>query len=687
MHEPGWILEFNRAFLYLYTYPMKRLVILLLFLTAVPAAKAQDNIMIRSISFVGNKTFKSDNLRSIMLTKESPGAFWRFTYSLGHVIGDSAQYLDPLVLRADLQRIKQFYLDNGFIYARVDSSLNYDREDGSVDITVNIDEGPPAYIASVHYFGVADSTKKFLELLNEKPNIYVGERYSAKLVDAELQRVLGLLQNDGYAYARKDSAVVTFSPPTDTVPTSVKFYIHSGAQYRWGQLSVLPVDSGKIPFEKRIVLREMLFKPGDVYSVAKKAQSEQRLYALNMFEAARIVTPEKPPVKDSLPGVISLRLRPTHEITPELLVDDENNAFNFGGGLGYLHRDFLGDARLLSLNTSLLLQSFQLVTFSSKVLSDTVTVGRIDATAQLTQPYFFSNATSLTWGVSFLVDKQMPYVQLVLRNKIRVSDRLAEFTTGYLDWDIERAKVDSLQAIPLPPGLETPQFNSILSFTLQRDKTNDVFSPTSGFFNLLTIEEGGILPNLIHSLFKHSDFPYAQYWKVTLLGKWFFSLNENATNVFAMKTKIGYAQEYGTYQQNLEGPIPLNYRYFAGGSGSIRGWRTRELGNVQSPEYGGNMLLEMNFEDRFHMVGDFWGVYFVDAGNLWNSYRQITVKTIAAATGFGLRYNTFFGPLRVDFGFRLYDPDAPAGQNLIFEKSGKDLLREMVVHFGILQAF
>lgn len=646
--------------------------------------------MVNSISFEGNKTFTGKNLRDIMLTRQSPAAVWRFLYGFGHLIGDSAQYLDPLVLRADLQRIRQFYLDNGFRYVQVDSSLNYDLKDASVDITVKIKEGPAAYVTAVKYHGVADTTKKFNQLLRNDPAISDGERYSANRVDAEVQRVVNLLQNDGYAYAGKDSIVVTgLSISTDTVRTRVDLYFHSGKQFRWGSISILPLDSGRVPFEKKIVLREMLFKPGDIYDAAKKTESEQRLYALNMFDYARVITPEKQPAKDSLPGVISLRPRPTHEITPELLMNDENNAFNFGGGLGYLHRDFLGDARLLSINTSLLLQSFQLVTFSSRVLGDTVTVGRIDATAQLTQPYFFSNATSLSWGVSFLVDKEKPYLQLVLRNKVRVSDRLAQYTTAYLDWDIERAKVDSLQAIPLPPGLETPQFNSILSFTLQRNKTNDPFSPTSGFFNLMTIEEGGVLPNLIHSIFKHSDFPYAQYWKITLLGKWFFSLNENAVNpnVFAMKAKVGYAQEYGTYEQNLTGPIPLNYRFFAGGSGSIRGWRTRELGDVPAPEYGGNMLVETNFEDRFHLVGDFGGVYFVDAGNLWNSYKQITLKTIAAATGFGLRYNTFFGPLRVDFGFRLYDPEAPAGQQFIFQKTGQELLRQMVVHFGILQAF
>jgi outer membrane protein insertion porin family len=656
---------------------MKLFRFLLLGLILVSTAYAQDNFMVNSIKFEGNKSFSSDNLRKIMLTRQSPAAILRFLYRFGHLVGDSAQYYDPLVLRADLQRIRYFYRDNGFVFAKIDSSLDLNQKNKSVNITVRIDEGPPAYITTVKYHGIADTSKQFLALLHKKSFIEVGDRYSAKGVNDEVQRVLALLQDNGYAYAKKDSSVVTFSAPTDTVPTRIDLYFYSGGQYKWGHLK----------FEKKIVLREMLFEPGQLYSASKKSESEQRLYSLNMFEYARINTPTVPPPIDSLSGRITLRPRSTHEITPELLVDDENNAFNFGGGLGYLHRDFLGDARLLSINTSLLLQSFQLVTFSPKALSDTVTVGRIDATAQLTQPYFFSNATSLTCGISFLVDKEKPYLQLVLRNRVRVSDRLAQYTMAYLDWDIERAKVDALQAINIPPGLETPQVNSSLSFTLQRDKTNNPFSPTKGFFNMLTLEEGGVLPNLIHSIFKNSDFPYAQYWKVVLMGKWFFSLEGNGANVFAMKAKVGYAQEYGTAQQDSTGPIPLNYRFFAGGSGSIRGWRTRELGDIPQPEFGGNMLVESNFEDRFHLIGDFGGVYFVDAGNLWNSYKQITLPTIAVATGFGLRYGTFFGPLRVDFGFRLYDPGAPPGHRFMWQRTGTDLLREMVVHFGILQAF
>lgn len=125
---------------------------------------------------------------------------------------------------------------------------------------------------------------------------------------------------------------------------------------------------------------------------------------------------------------------------------------------------------------------------------------------------------------------------------------------------------------------------------------------------------------------------------------------------------------------------------------SIRGWGARELGDLppaQSPQYGGNTLLELSLEDRFQIIGDFGGVVFIDAGDLWNSYRDVTLKSIAVAIGFGLRYNTFFGPLRIDLGNRLYDPSAPGGlqfpfQRLTFREWGS---RVFVPQFNIQQAF
>ncbi len=687
--EPSPILEFDWAFSYLHLYPMKLLSLIAAILCVVSIANGQEVFTVHKVETIGNKFLSDGDLRSILLTKASPPGIFQFTYRLLHIGGPPVTF-DPLVLRADSIRLVQFYRDQGFFYATINDSVAHNIGHRSVDVFFLIHEGQPAYVDSLNLHGAPGTSEKLWKPAGEKPALSEGDRYSAAKLDQEIVQVIGLLQNNGYAYARRGSApVVHISPPDrDSVQVAVDLYFHSGKRYDWGPITVRRADSSLIHVNNQIILREMLFRTGDEYSDQKKTESEQRLYALNMFDFAKIRIPDAPPSGDSLAGIISLRSRAVHEITPELLVNNENNTFNFGGGLGYIQRNFLGDARLLSINTSLLLESLRFFTFSQQVLRDTTTAGRIDATAQLTQPYLFSNRTSLTWGVSFLVDKELPYLQLVATNKIRVSDQFAQYTTGYIEWDVERAKVDSLQAIEIPPGLETPQFNSILSFTIQRDKTNNPFYPTKGFFNLLTVDEGGVLPSLINSTFKHAGFPFAQFWELTLLGRWYFSLDKGGSNVFAMKTKVGYAQEYGTFQQDSTGPIPLNYRYYAGGSGSIRGWRTRQLGDVIAPEYGGNMLVESNFEDRYYILGPLGGVVFIDAGNLWNSYKQISLSTIAVATGVGLRYDTMFGPLRIDFGFRLYDPNpSPGANHFMFQNTARTIFRQMVVHFGIGQAF
>jgi outer membrane translocation and assembly module TamA len=80
------------------------------------------------------------------------------------------------------------------------------------------------------------------------------------------------------------------------------------------------------------------------------------------------------------------------------------------------------------------------------------------------------------------------------------------------------------------------------------------------------------------------------------------------------------------------------------------------------------------------------GVMFVDYGNLWNGLTEINGNSIAIAAGFGLRYETFVGPLRFDLGLRVYDPKEAPERQWLFNR--KILMESFsVVHIGIGQAF
>ncbi|MEP0822114.1 MAG: BamA/TamA family outer membrane protein, partial [Ignavibacterium sp.] len=149
------------------------------------------------------------------------------------------------------------------------------------------------------------------------------------------------------------------------------------------------------------------------------------------------------------------------------------------------------------------------------------------------------------------------------------------------------------------------------------------------------------------------------------------------------------------YRGDVE--VPITRKFFAGGSESVRGWRSRELGAVPSPNEGGKALFEANMELRWHLfrgAGRFLFidpssisvVGFVDAGNIWTDLRRVRASEIAVAAGFGLRWDTIAGPIRIDFGLRVYDPFDGSGRQWITQRRFfQDTYG--LVHFGIGHAF
>jgi len=81
-------------------------------------------------------------------------------------------------------------------------------------------------------------------------------------------------------------------------------------------------------------------------------------------------------------------------------------------------------------------------------------------------------------------------------------------------------------------------------------------------------------------------------------------------------------------------------------------------------------------------------VEFVDAGNVWQEAKDFRVRQIAIAAGVGIHYDTFFGPFRIDWGFRVYNPAEPTGRQWISQRQlFGQTFKEAIFHFGIGNAF
>ncbi|HEY4612570.1 MAG TPA: BamA/TamA family outer membrane protein [Bacteroidota bacterium] len=656
------------------------------------------------IVFDGNRSFDDAELKNLLQTRETPGWFWKAMYAISEKIGEKAEFFDPIVFETDYLLLKQYYEDNGFFHAVIDTTLSFNPKAKRVQVTVTIREGSRSLVDSLRYMGLVDLPDELLEEIQTKRVLQVGDPFVKQQISEEMRRIITAFLNYGYVNVQAGRPEAIRYASTNNM--TLLFTFIPGQRYHFGRIEI---EQDSLVAERvgtEVILRHLDFAEGDYYSETKKVESERNLNRLGVFERVQIehLLSQLPDTSADLPVKVFVRPRSFHEIIPEFGVNDEKNAFNLQFGFGYNNRNFFGGARNLSTRLRLSIQSIQDLSFSSVFgkggLRDTTLISTVELSTQMIQPFFITNKVSLIWTVSALVEKEKYYSLPILRNRIGFNWHQAQFTRIFIDWNLERVSFSPLVANIDSSIVERltldrrPQFNSVLTFTMQRDKRNDLFSPSGGFFHSGTLEESGFLPAISGGLFG-SDLPYSRYVKFSAVGQWYWDPGKERKLIWAFRARGGFAELYG----NSPAPVPFPRRFFAGGSGSIRGWKARALGALSEPSEGGTALLEANLEARWYLLknaGRLWFlelpklslVFFYDAGNVWSDLKHMRASEIAMAAGFGIRFDTIAGPLRIDYGFRAYDPFAPAGQRWVIDRRFfPETFSNGILHFGVGHAF
>ena len=669
-----------------------------------------------SISFEGNSTLTKNELLAQMVTRETPGFLNKFLHNtISEKLGRKNEYLSLLTLGGDVRQLRMYYENRGFFTAVIDTSLAFHPDGGSVDITIRIAEGYRSLVDTLVYSGIVEGPGTIWTEILSSPKVAQGDPYNAQLLEGEVVRVLKILANTGYPNARylRDSSQATRYASTGNC--SVRLRFDPGRMYFFGPIAIRQeIDSIRAPVPRlditdEIILRQLTYVPGKRYSIEDSASSASNLNRLGIFDLRLLDmnVPRRQDTSVTVPTSILIRPKDKHELAPELIVSDENGAFNLGAGLGYTHRNFLGGARLFSTRLRFRTQN-PLSQFPDYFGLNTNAVSNLDLTTELVQPYVFSNRIKGSWSFSYILDKEIPYLQNIIRNKFGFTDKLTDNTNGFLDWTLETvssAKNDSFyvgssnllvqQQIRL---LQQPQFNSILAFTIQRDATNDLFSPSDGTITSAEFDEAGLFPLLLQGAFP--SLPISQFYRVILIGRVYTEAAPHRFSILAFKVKGGLEDKYGGARSDTNIVIPQTHRFYAGGGNSIRGWNSRDLiAGGTSPfaaQLGGNVALEASIELRTNilqslrdgLLDKIWLVQFIDAGNVWGEMHDLALKSVAIAAGIGIRYDTFFGPFRIDWGFRVYNPAEQDGRRWITQRQlFGQTFKEAIFHFGIGNAF
>ena len=669
-----------------------------------------DSVLVKEIVFQGDSLHDKETLLAQIATKESPGAFARFLYSIGSWVplSGEAQYFDVQVFQEDRDALKLYFGNEGFRDATVEGTYANVAGTKAVTTLFRIHLGARSMIDSIDYRNLKRLPRAVDSLIRSVSDrvLVVGRPYSADNVEAEIKRVLRLLGNNGFPNALCDSILVERKLSNKNVTVHLSFT--HGQQLIVGPIGrAVKNDAsagdttrkeGSFNLAQKIIDDRLDLKTGEVYSADARDRSVTNLSRLNIFSSVQIET-DIPPLADStrriVPVTVLLSMKKRHELAPGVFLNNYNNRLNAGAEISYLFRNAFGGAQSLSSSLTLL----------SKV---DYPISSYNATAQvqLDQPYLFDKSTSGAWTIAFVRAVEAGiYGGSILQNVVDVKRQFSERVQGVLSWTLEQsqyeiiAKGQSLVNTPFArfdtTGIDYR--NSILTLTVDRDYTNDFFYPTSGLSLRGTIEEAGLLKQALPGLFR--GFRSAEYRKLEGTLRYFHDLSRNKTTIFGVKLKAGGIFRYGESKaDNI--PVPFNRRYYAGGSQSIRAWSARALsaGGEAQAAFGGNALVETSAELRWQMFPNarnlwsfepslLWLVTFVDAGNLWSEPYKIRVNETAVAMGVGIRYNLFFGPFRIDYGMKAFDPGASERPWFFQRPFLSSVLAKGHIVFGIGHAF
>jgi outer membrane protein insertion porin family len=561
----------------------------------------KNKVYIKTIAFVGNKNISARKLRGVMQTKVK---------SILSLITDRG-ILQKDILETDIERVTAYYHNEGYMDVKV-SSPNIDLKDDGFHINIAVDEGERYKVTDVTLTGdlIDGYEKKIMPKLALKPKGY----FSRENVRHDMDIIRLAYMNEGYARVEIDPRIKR-DPETHT--SEIAFNVTMKEKVRIGQIFI----TGNTKTRDNVIRREMLIFEGDVYSAKKLEDSLSRLKKLDYFETVEAV-PVDTPQKDVMDLNVKVKEKQTGSISVGGGYSSEDGLFATGQ---IQQKNLFGKGDFISLKAYLgQLASRYMLSYTKPWLLGTPLSGGIDI---------------YDW-----VRAYEDFTKNSIGFKLRVGYPFGQYSNvnAYYGW--ERAKIDNLDASasldPLFVANETGyKIKSGFGFALERNTTDHPFLPTKGTYLGAALEYDAKALGGDYDLFKqeyHAGLYYPLFWKF----------------VGHLRGEVGWEDAAGGVNS-----FPIFERYFLGGINSLRGWRFGEVGPLDSYGlvYGGDKYAVINTEVLFPVVEKYGvrGLLFFDTGNAFAEGQSIDPSKFREDVGPGIRWNSPFGPLRIEVGYVL----------------------------------
>lgn len=573
--------------------------------------QAQDQYLITGISFEGNKTISSNEL--IENLNAVPTNWFQRS-----ILGVDPSYYQKELFQEDLQNIIWFYQRKGFLNAQILSvEENAYKKYLKTSITVRIDEGLPILVNTATFKRISSGENtptmdSVLNIIEKNGYLKKSEIFTDENLLNDEKNITEKLSNVGFPMAK-----VNYTLTINGNKVDINWEINPGPRSKFGKITF----SGPVRTKESYLSHKLTFKEGDIFDGSKIIDSQKKLYDLGLFQLVII--------KSKLDNIDINNVIPIEVIVKEAPIfktevgigygrDEKfrvSTNFNFNGPFGwpdkisieakhsaldafkigfiYVNQDFYG------LHTPLRIKSYL---------------------RRQTEPSFEAKRKGID--------------VTVLRNF--GSEIFASAMINYENVIQDTNKISSLN---MGNGFHENYDKTGVTFGFNLNTSTRIFTPVSGMQMSMVFSYIGITPNSIYH-YAVSQLDFRKYFTL-----------KNKILTFAYKLNIGTIHSFDTDQY-----IPVEDRYFSGGSNSIRGWSRSMLGPIDSDgiPIGGNSLLENNVELRWSFTPLFGLVTFLDFGNVWTQPFHYALDELKYSTGVGFRYSTPIGPIRLDFAVPVF---------------------------------
>ena len=575
---------------------------------------------IKDIAIVGNKSFvKEELLDEFSLKTTNIMSWW-----------EKDDRYSKQTLTGDLERLRSFYMNQGFMNFKINSSVvSISKDKKKIFIAVTIDEGDKFSIGKVKLKGDVPEPLALSDLEKDL-SISEGDVFNRSKVNESTSKVAKSLGNFGYAFANV-SSVPTIDKDKHRVDFT--FFIDPGKKIYVRRINIIGNEKSK----DEVIRRELRQLESSWFAQDKVDRSKTRLTRTQFFDSVDVETPAVQGVSDQ----VDLNIKVTERNTGKMSIGAGlSSSEGVVGTLSVSQDNFLGTGNRIAtaISTGDINKVYSLSFTDPYWTEDGVSRG-FSVYHKETNTKDLGTGTYDTASAGFGMNFGIPlseYDTLSFGATIDLTELKlqADSPVGYKNYCSSVASAGSLNC-------DTDSLAFWAGW--QTDSRDNMIFPTKGYKVSLNADVTAPVFDM-------------QYYKISASGEQYLPVTEKITT--RIKGALGYGASYG------DEIFPFFKNYTVGGQSTLRGFKQSSVGektldtNGQYITYGGEKMVTLSAETFFPVPGmkntdSFRMSAFVDAGGVFED--SFSASEMRYSMGIGATWLSPFGPLNVSLATPLND--------------------------------